>query len=119
MLLSQAGPSCSQEHLFKVVGRPIVENVLDGFNSTVFAFGQTGSGKTYTMLGAIPAIRDDFPLEAGLIPRIFSHLFGRIRELEAPVGCGLTFLQVALAYPYMTHRPHGHQQAGKYLTYLC
>ena len=25
--------------------------MLDGFNSTVFAYGATGAGKTYTMLG--------------------------------------------------------------------
>lgn len=27
------------------------EGVLNGFNSTVFAYGSTGAGKTYTMLG--------------------------------------------------------------------
>ena len=26
--------------------------VLDGFNSTVFAYGATGAGKTHTMLGS-------------------------------------------------------------------
>jgi len=28
-----------------------VEEVVRGFNSTIFAYGQTGSGKTYTMFG--------------------------------------------------------------------
>ena len=37
-----------------VVGRPIVENCLAGYNSCVFAYGQTGSGKTFTMLGRLP-----------------------------------------------------------------
>jgi DNA replication protein DnaC len=32
---------------------PIVENCINGYNSSIFAYGQTGSGKTYTMLGAI------------------------------------------------------------------
>ena len=32
----QEGPQSSQERLHKVVGRPIVENVLQGYNSTVF-----------------------------------------------------------------------------------
>jgi kinesin family protein 11 len=31
----------------------IVDRVLKGFNSTVFAYGPTGSGKTYTMQGKI------------------------------------------------------------------
>ena len=34
-----------------VVGKPIVDNCLTGYNSCIFAYGQTGSGKTYTMLG--------------------------------------------------------------------
>jgi hypothetical protein len=79
----QAGPNSSQEHLFKVVGRSMVENCLDGYNSAIFAYGQTGSGKTYTMMGSIPEADADFLPEAGLIPRLFDHLFARIRELEA------------------------------------
>lgn len=34
-----------------VVGHPIVENCLAGYNSSIFAYGQTGAGKTYTMIG--------------------------------------------------------------------
>jgi len=29
----------------------MIENVIDGFHSTVFCYGQTGSGKTFTMDG--------------------------------------------------------------------
>lgn len=29
----------------------MVNEVLDGFNCTIFAYGQTGTGKTYTMEG--------------------------------------------------------------------
>lgn len=39
-----------------VVGKPMVENVLSGYNSCIFAYGQTSSGKTYTMLGQLPTI---------------------------------------------------------------
>lgn len=28
-----------------------VNDVTNGFNSTIFAYGQTGSGKTFTMFG--------------------------------------------------------------------
>jgi kinesin family protein 11 len=30
---------------------PIVDQVLDGYSCTVFAYGQTGTGKTHTMEG--------------------------------------------------------------------
>jgi len=29
----------------------LIQTVLNGFNSTCFAYGPTGTGKTYTMLG--------------------------------------------------------------------
>ena len=36
-----------------VAGFHLVENVLSGYNSSIFAYGQTGSGKTYTMQGML------------------------------------------------------------------
>ena len=67
-----------------MVGRPIVENCLAGYNSCVFAYGQSGSGKTHTVLGALPAdAAAALPNQAGLAPRMFAHLFERIRAAEA------------------------------------
>lgn len=40
-----------QESLFEKAARPIVGNVLEGYNGTIFAYGQTGTGKTHTMEG--------------------------------------------------------------------
>jgi len=34
--------NATQELVFDVVGKEAVENVLEGFNSTLFAYGQTG-----------------------------------------------------------------------------
>lgn len=45
------GPACSQKKLFQTHIQPVVEEVLKGFNCTVFAYGQTGTGKTYTIEG--------------------------------------------------------------------
>ncbi|CCW71557.1 unnamed protein product [Phytomonas sp. Hart1] len=44
-------PYASQTEVYHHVGRPILENALDGYNGCVFVYGQTGSGKTFTMLG--------------------------------------------------------------------
>lgn len=49
------------------VGRPIVENCLDGYNSSILAYGQTGSGKTYTMLGELTQQVADLPPEVCLL----------------------------------------------------
>ncbi|KAA6376144.1 MAG: putative Kinesin heavy chain, partial [Streblomastix strix] len=61
----------AQDEIFERVGRKLVSNVLDGFNSTLFAYGQTGSGKTYTIFGGC----HDFELEKGLIPRCLEVLY--------------------------------------------
>lgn len=45
------GPSSKQKDLYDQAVVPIVNEVLEGFNCTIFAYGQTGTGKTYTMEG--------------------------------------------------------------------
>jgi len=44
------GQEANQGDVFGYVRR-CVDNVVLGFNCTIFAYGQTGSGKTYTMFG--------------------------------------------------------------------
>ena len=39
------GPDASQHKLYDQAISPIVEEVLDGFNCTIFAYGQTGTGE--------------------------------------------------------------------------
>jgi kinesin family member 11 len=63
----------SQGQVYNVVGLPMAEEVLKGFNCCIFAYGQSGSGKTFTMEGRDydgPALGDD----AGLIPRAVRHI---------------------------------------------
>lgn len=45
------GPKSQQRAIYDHAVAPIVDDVLEGYNCTVFAFGQTGTGKTYTMEG--------------------------------------------------------------------
>ena len=67
----------TQQAVYETVARPLVEDVLAGYNCTVFAYGQTGSGKTHTLLG------DPLDEKArGLAPRAVDELFGRIGQLE-------------------------------------
>ena len=44
-------PEATDEQIFERIGFELVENTLNGLNSTLFAYGQTGTGKTYTMTG--------------------------------------------------------------------
>ena len=45
------GPNSQQKELYDQAVSPIVYEVLEGYNCTIFAYGQTGIGKTYTMEG--------------------------------------------------------------------
>lgn len=41
----------SQTLIYEQSAFSLVDNVLDGYNGTIFAYGQTGCGKTHTMMG--------------------------------------------------------------------
>lgn len=38
------GASAGQDHIYDCVARPVVSDVLKGYNGTIFAYGQTGTG---------------------------------------------------------------------------
>ncbi|XP_032228213.2 kinesin-like protein KIF6 isoform X2 [Nematostella vectensis] len=61
---------CSQDEVFESVAQGVADNVLSGYNGTIFAYGQTGSGKTFTITGGAEKYQD-----RGLIPRTLSYIF--------------------------------------------
>ncbi|MCJ1356993.1 MAG: Kinesin heavy chain [Icmadophila ericetorum] len=63
-----------QSDVFDFSIRSTVDDILNGYNGTVFAYGQTGAGKSYTMMGA--DIDDD--VTKGIIPRIVEQIFASI-----------------------------------------
>ncbi|GFN78132.1 kinesin-like protein [Plakobranchus ocellatus] len=74
-------PNVTQEHVYNVTAKPIVADVLSGYNGTIFAYGQTSSGKTHTMEGVLD--RENLK---GIIPRIvqdiFNYIYGMDENLE-------------------------------------
>jgi kinesin family protein 5 len=65
----------SQDAVYQIAGKPVIESVLEGFNGTILAYGQTSSGKTYTMQGII---NDEKSM--GIIPRMVKTLFDTIND---------------------------------------
>ena len=51
-------PGALQAETYDEVARPVVQDVIDGFNGVVMAYGQTGSGKTHTIFGSKPNLQD-------------------------------------------------------------
>ncbi|URE19822.1 KISc [Musa troglodytarum] len=88
------GPTSKQKDLFDQAISPIVHEVLEGYNCTIFAYGQTGTGKTYTMEGGRKAKSGDFPSDAGVIPRAVRQIFHTLEAQCAEYSMKVTFLEL-------------------------
>ncbi|OVA06037.1 Kinesin [Macleaya cordata] len=92
------GPSAQQKDLYEQAVVPIVNEVLEGFNCTIFAYGQTGTGKTYTMEGESRKSKNgatgQLPPEAGVIPRAVKQIFDTLESQNAEYSVKVTFLEL-------------------------
>ncbi|KAL3508416.1 hypothetical protein ACH5RR_027817 [Cinchona calisaya] len=72
----------TQEDVFQLVGVPLVNDALAGYNTSILAYGQTGTGKTYTMWGPPSAMVEGVSSNSlqGIVPRIFQMLFSKIQQ---------------------------------------
>ncbi|RMZ91683.1 hypothetical protein DV736_g1099, partial [Chaetothyriales sp. CBS 134916] len=82
-------PAADQAIVFDDVVAPILNEMLSGFNCTIFAYGQTGTGKTYTMSGDMTDSLGLLSDEAGIVPRTLYSLFQRLEAdgVECAVKC--------------------------------
>ncbi|EDO39270.1 predicted protein [Nematostella vectensis] len=65
----------TQEEIYRFSISPVMQYVLLGENTSVFAYGPTGAGKTHTMLGTAD--------EPGVIPRSVCNIFKAIQTEKA------------------------------------
>ncbi|GMG08816.1 hypothetical protein B5S30_g718 [[Candida] boidinii] len=65
-------PMVGNSEVFETCVEPVVNQCLDGFNGTIFAYGMTGSGKTYSMQGS--------ENEIGIIPLAAEQIFKRVAK---------------------------------------
>lgn len=87
----------SNEIIFKRTVLSSVENLLNGYNSTILAYGMTGTGKTHTMFGDIHGLQSDGKLiEPGLIILAVKDLFWKI-EIQINENKHLEF-KIKLSY---------------------
>lgn len=67
----------TQEEVFNTAALPVIEDMLRGYNCTIFVYGQTSSGKTYTVSGS--------PMNKGLAPRLVEKIFDHIYDSDEGV----------------------------------
>jgi len=70
-------PDTTQEEAYERLGRDTINDFMNGFNATIFAYGQSGSGKTFSMVGP-DEINDQLALDFQSIPPNIQSLFGTI-----------------------------------------
>ncbi|XP_053615318.1 kinesin-like protein Klp61F isoform X2 [Plodia interpunctella] len=90
------GPHTKQVEVYQEVVSPLIEEVLAGYNCTVFAYGQTGTGKTHTMVGentSEDTTWQNDPL-AGIIPRALSQLFDELRISNTEYTVRVSYLEL-------------------------
>ena len=70
--------NCTQRDIYDSAAAAIVDDVLEGFNGTIFAYGQTGAGKSFTMEGMKEWRAANKPELRGIIPNAMEHIFERV-----------------------------------------
>ncbi|KAF2069429.1 hypothetical protein CYY_009251, partial [Polysphondylium violaceum] len=78
-----------QKDLFDISVKPIVDEVLNGFNGTIFVYGQTGAGKTYTMEGKMDSTEDN-----GVIPRTINYIFQTLEKANSDYNIRVSHLEI-------------------------
>jgi len=76
------GPKSQQLDVYKSVVEPLIEQVMMGYNCTVFAYGQTGTGKTFTMEGGVKrsaSVSWDEDPTSGIIPRALAQILDNLK----------------------------------------
>jgi hypothetical protein len=94
---------------------PLIGQVMQGYNCTVFAYGQTGTGKTYTMEGGDgrddPSMTWESDPTSGIVPRqvIGTWIRGSVFRGDVIVHVlnsrSLFLAIVYLGYRYLTVYP--------------
>ncbi|KAJ5177312.1 uncharacterized protein N7500_000011 [Penicillium coprophilum] len=80
-------PAADQTTVYEDVVAPVLDEMLAGYNCTIFAYGQTGTGKTYTMSGDMTDTLGILSDDAGIIPRTLYALFHKLEDTESTVKC--------------------------------
>jgi len=115
------------EKVYAGFGRRMLDHMLDGFGTCVFAYGQTGTGKSTTIVGLMSP-----PSEQGLLPRLLNDIFDaceKMRSEGAEVNCKLQMIELyneqirdllapAVKDKAKAPRPeiHVHPKMGVYIT---
>ncbi|XP_075390148.1 kinesin-like protein KIF11 isoform X2 [Tenrec ecaudatus] len=91
------GASTKQIDVYRSVVCPILDEVILGYNCTIFAYGQTGTGKTFTMEGE-RSPNEEYTWEedplAGIIPRTLHQIFEKLSDNGTEFSVKVSLLEI-------------------------
>uniref|UniRef100_A0A8D0GFF4 Kinesin motor domain-containing protein n=1 Tax=Sphenodon punctatus TaxID=8508 RepID=A0A8D0GFF4_SPHPU len=91
------GAQAKQIDVYRSVVCPILDEVIMGYNCTVFAYGQTGTGKTFTMEGE-RSPNEEYTWEedplAGVIPRTLHQIFEKLTDSGTEFSVKVSLLEI-------------------------
>nr|XP_050858524.1 kinesin-like protein KIF19 isoform X2 [Vespula vulgaris] len=82
------GEDATQEAVYNGTTKNLVQDVLNGYNATVFAYGATGAGKTHTMVGTSS--------DPGIMVRTLNDIFLTTQQLSNDVEFTVTMSYVEI-----------------------
>ncbi|XP_047359619.1 kinesin-like protein KIF19 isoform X2 [Vespa velutina] len=82
------GEDATQEVVYEGTTKNLVQDVLNGYNATVFAYGATGAGKTHTMVGTSS--------DPGIMVRALNDIFLTTQKLMNNVEFTVTMSYVEI-----------------------
>ncbi|KAJ7343439.1 kinesin 2 [Mycena albidolilacea] len=89
------GPEADQALIYHEVVSPMLDEVVMGYNCTLFAYGQTGTGKTYTMQGDLtPTPLGNPSPNAGMIPRVLFRLFHHLESSASDYSVKISYVEL-------------------------
>ncbi|KAJ7709881.1 P-loop containing nucleoside triphosphate hydrolase protein [Mycena rosella] len=89
------GPEADQALIYHEVVSPMLDEVVLGYNCTLFAYGQTGTGKTYTMQGDLtPTPLGNPSANAGMIPRVLFRLFHHLESSASDFSVKISYVEL-------------------------
>jgi len=75
-ILDGAFEGDNQQNFYEKVAKDTINEVMCGYNGTIFAYGPTGTGKTYSMIGSLPF--NDYTM--GIVPRTANYIFDQVLQ---------------------------------------
>ncbi|KAJ7285810.1 kinesin 2 [Mycena rebaudengoi] len=94
-LISYLAQEADQALIYHEVVSPMLDEVVMGYNCTLFAYGQTGTGKTYTMQGDLnPTPLGNPSANAGMIPRVLFRLFHHLESTASDYSVKISYVEL-------------------------